>query len=188
MIVRINAIAPATTGYASASVMSAATRPSSSRLTTTFDAGSGDTFTRSRVDALAPCAVNASAPPTSASTIVDVDRSLLENSHAPASGRMNVCTASHVLSTYEILSTISSTTNIANAAAITHGFCRNAGLSTQSRRPPMPSTENTRYIEMPDDQELAIAVPRSTPLQRRPPQLCRDATVQAVRLPQVWPM
>ena len=60
----------ATSGTASASVMSAATKPSSARLTSTFENGSGDAFTTTRVAALAPCATNASAAPDTASGTV----------------------------------------------------------------------------------------------------------------------
>jgi hypothetical protein len=98
---------PKTTGWCVASQRAAMTRPSSNRLASTLDKGSGEVLMAARVVVLAAWLLAASVPPMSAATRASVVLSAPKTpaaSAAPAGIRITLLTRSHSESSPGILS------------------------------------------------------------------------------------
>src|SRR5215510_8653341 len=100
-------------GCARARNATAATKPSSDRLSAQFESGSGLALTATRVPAFAKWLLDASAAPMNAAAVCAAGLALAAEvtaMNAPPAGRMMVCTRSQTESTHGILSAKNSTT------------------------------------------------------------------------------
>ena len=141
------ATAAATHGAASSSAITPATEKSSSRLTTMFEAGSGEVLTASRTPALTLCDARAVTPPVAASS---ADSRLAASPlasrpmAAPTVGRITVWMASQVESSQGTLSATNSSTNITAAAISTS--VRWSPSGTPSSPAYLPSSPSSRTV------------------------------------------
>ena len=138
----------ATHGARIASEITEATAASSPTETATLLAGSGEVLTAARRPALTAWLARAVAPPAVAATACSNDEAspaMSAPSAAPTAGRITVCTASQVLSTYGTLSATTSTRNSTPATIRTSVRCNASGIcaSPKTRSAP-PRISTTR--------------------------------------------
>src|SRR5688572_13878254 len=131
------ATANAATGYFSARNPRPTTKRSSPKLRIQFENGSGLVLAAARVLVLLrwlPAATTPPASATSPSIAGDVSPSVVTATSAPPTGRIAVCTMSHSVATYGILSAQNSTKYMTAAAPMTRSLLKAwncGGSSTQ---------------------------------------------------------
>jgi hypothetical protein len=140
------AIPAASHGAMSERETTPATVTSSAVLTTMLLAGSGEVLTPSRIPAFTRWLASAVPPPTTAAVAwpsVPWSPAMSAATIAPIVGRIAVWTASHVESTYGILSATASMHHRTSAATRTSVRSSAGGTSSAPSRPRTPSTTTT---------------------------------------------